>query len=194
MIKEIVKKVKIKMDEISPFADGILTSEELNPLDKYIEDSLPSAYRSLLLRSPIFPRTDIEVKGTIEDFIYKFEIQGIIKLVSFRLSSWKRPAKIISTNSQEYQMQMNPYTRGSATKPIVVQVGDTSFEAYTANSGDSAKAIAVMPINFETQEIPKVIEEAFYYEVAGIVYAMLEDKLAETMFAIANKLIGYESR
>lgn len=129
----IINYVKLKLDEISPEAEGLQFSleEDLNvsdPLNIMINALLPEATKRVLLICPIqylMPvksiATAVANTGSDTKIGYIPLPDNFVRFVSLKMADWKRSvSEAISTIDPQYKSQANIYTRGGTAKPVVV--------------------------------------------------------------------------
>jgi len=152
---EVVKAVKARLDEFSPFEEPeelvALAQSEVKPLDSIIENILAKAQDDVLMVVPL----DL-VENTIVDITS--EANGIstlgqtpvmgrlagdtnvgwlkmphnfLRLHTAKFDVWRRAVKeTVSSESDKYLEQRNPYTRGKTEKPVIC-TNDGYFEVYS---------------------------------------------------------------
>lgn len=125
----LINLVKTKIDEVSSSdcpinAVGI---EDNQPYDSLIESLLDESAREILLKAPFY-RLPIE-SGTPEIISdpndrtigYIKVPANFLKLVSFKMTEWKRPVTILSIKGDEIsKRQSNIHIRGGCAKPVGV--------------------------------------------------------------------------
>ena len=167
----IIDRVKIKMEEVTPFDEGLaVSSSEVKPFTSYIEENIQNSLDELLMICPIHLTSPINIplkKGTVDlltstkdgtRMIGQLDIPSdFIRLHTFKMSSWERPVhRPISIENPEYKYQFNRWGRGGNAKPIVAR-NSTKLEIYTYDDGATvATALYVARIdtedNFEMNE------------------------------------------
>ena len=190
---DIMRKVLIRMDEISPFNVGLITST-VNPIYGYIEDCMPAAWQSLINRLPsdCIPVIIKNTGASIHDDLSISFTCNFFRVVCFKMKSWKKEvADIINTDSPLWKEQHNKFTRGSVFKPVVVKLSDNEIKAFSAkdisDSLDYCKGVAPLMISDDI-DIPANLQDSYLFEIAGHVYTVMEQfKLAEAMFMMAEK-------
>ncbi len=195
---DLIDKVLVRMDEVSPFNLGLATlGERVNPIRGYVTDCIPTAWRSLVMRLPqsLLPVASRFTGVTINrDLSIDFSCD-FIRLCSFKMVSWSREVTdFIGIDSPKWREQLNRYTRGSVYKPVVVRMNGISYRAFSAKGiGDELdyiRGVGAIRVD-DTVDVPVDLEEPFFMEVAGCVFAILEQhKQAEVMFSLANQLAG----
>lgn len=193
---EIIDRVKVLMEEISPFDDGLqVLNSEVQPIQSYIEKSIPSALDELLLFCPLHYTTGVNLpsmtritSGTREIGIITVP-DDFIRIHTIKATKWERPVhRHISVENPEYTQQLNPYTRGGNAKPVVVK--NQKLELYTLETGDTIEtAKYVQRPDVEDIQLNQQLYEPLCYLIASKVYAIFNDKRAEYMIAQSKSLL-----
>jgi hypothetical protein len=148
-ISDLIRRVKIKMDELTPFGEGlsitdpstgasipvtsglVLLRPELyeKPIETYIKESIYDGYYALVAIAPYHITPVKSLTGTVvlnADRSGTFTLPSdFYKLKDFKLVEWERPVTVtIDENDPHYKDQFNIYTRGNISKPICVRNSD----------------------------------------------------------------------
>jgi hypothetical protein len=147
---DLISKVKIRMEELTPFDEGLVVSVDakaVKPLEQYIEELLDEAARDLLLTAPlhILVATDLTATVTVTDGVGVMVLpDDYLRLAYLQMNDWKRPVIVpISESHPDYILQLNAHTRGGFTKPVVVERHDESkkiLECYTVTNAEKKRA------------------------------------------------------
>ncbi len=71
--------------------------------------------------------------------------EGVVRLVEVRLNSWMRPARIVADpTAAEILRQLHPYTRATATRPVVFVSGREIRLYPGCSSTDSLRSLKVV--------------------------------------------------
>lgn len=156
----IIKKVKVKLEEFSNFENQsfVLGDDPLKkPLDSYIEETLDEATREVLMVVPLWllskQAKSILPRVRVIDDIYgrhgEIELPSdFVRLVNIKLNSWNREVNdglnLISHSHPRYKEQRNPATRGRLDKPVAV-LCNGKMELYGAAAGDEIEYFAYIP-------------------------------------------------
>lgn len=199
--QEIIDKIKACMDELTPINGGLLVSlenEEI-PVGQLIVNALDGAWRSFALSCPLhlLPyvfASDDEMNKSITNLVVVVDKPtNFIRLHSFTVSSWVRAVTKAHTSEEEiYAFQKNIYSRGTPTRPVVIEK-NTTLEGYTAAIVYDTVSMSYIPaITFvegdETTDYDEKWAYAFCYHVAGVVYDILGNEYAAIMYANRDKL------
>jgi hypothetical protein len=139
--EDVIKKVKVKLEEFSPFDEPkslvAIQDSNVKPINSYIEETLDTAYDDVLLLAPLHL-----IKENVSD-IYDEKIEVVkkvgylevpddfLRLHSVMFDKWKRMVnRVIYPNQAEYALQRNEYTRGGLAKPIIA-INNNKFEIYS---------------------------------------------------------------
>jgi len=134
----IINKVKTKLDELTPFNEGLVVTD-ISYTDltyQYIANVLDESVYDLLMISPvgILPLTDlIIIPGftNIDNVLHEFLPDDCIRVASVKLPVWNREVtKFITPESVNYSLQSNKWTRGSVSRPQVVLAGTSLVDKY----------------------------------------------------------------
>lgn len=150
---EYIKRVKVKLEEISPFDEPqsfIVAGNQTDPNDyadvstvkpiiSYIEESLDEATRDCLNNLPLsLLASDIDD----DKECFKIDEHGVghvdgfdehMRLVRVASLVWERDVTAFITSSDPlYLLQQNKYTRGKCCKPVVAYVPERQeLELYS---------------------------------------------------------------
>lgn len=139
---DIIKKVKVKLEELSPFDEPTdmlaIPNNDVKPIHSYIEDTLDKSFDDVLLSVPLHA-----IRETFTDYKPTFSVdsEGVglcavpddfLRVYTILFPEWRRAvnAHITPTNAAAYFLQRNKYTRGKFEKPIVA-INDGNFEIYS---------------------------------------------------------------
>jgi hypothetical protein len=188
-----ISQVKAKMDELTPFNEGLVISDGMNtnPVFSHIDGLVNECVYEVIISSPvhIFPTKNAVTAVadvTISDNVGKVVLPtDFAKMASVEFTEWERPVlTVITDQDPKYLLQKNKYTRAGASKPVVVlrTIDDKRIiECYTLISAEGAKVKYVAKLTIE--QMPEIILPALMWYVASKVYASMEDpKNSESAF------------
>jgi hypothetical protein len=141
--KDLIQKVKVKLEEFSPFdydKENMIALEngdddpsllEINPIYSYIEKSLDDSCNEVLKTIPLHlikPRvfddgaSTSEIKGTsYYKVIYNLP-EDYLRLHSVQIEDWVRPLMEVSSYEREDGVfSGNIYTMGKPSRPIAIE-------------------------------------------------------------------------
>lgn len=172
--QQIIDRVKIKMEEVTPFDEGLAVSlSDVKPFLSYIEENMQNSLDELLLICPIHLTTPVNIpqskSGTslFTTTLDNHRMVGslviptdFIRLHTFKMSSWERPVnRPISIENPEYKNQFNRWGRGGNAKPIVAK-NSTKLEIYTFDQGATIQT-ALYVARIDTQDNFDMNEKLF---------------------------------
>ena len=203
--EEIVRKVRVKLDEISVNESDMMGEDEDNKnLDSVIKSCIPEAYRLVnsLADTSLLEGVRIQASATIgSDLVGHVTLPAdFFRCISVRLSSWKSSAsEIVAEDSPKYRMQSNKWVCGSPEIPVAALVHTGSgreLELYKAASmTDTLKTLTYIPVledGGESVSISNAVVGSFIYFVAALTLATFREEIADDMFKIARSLIGLD--
>lgn len=239
-LSDLVKKVRVVMDKdmTSTALTGLGDVDTLSVND-IIKDSIPRAIRFILQSAPLYlidtstdgtaaakessttvnnvttTKANLTLSAQGDGYVGKFKLpDDFLRLVSVRMESWKRNARGITEDDEEYSQQLSVFAgiRGNASNPIaaVVQGSDGLYmELYSCTQKDTLqwfRYIAMPDIDTSNDgsdaskteadiSIPTKLVDAIIYLAASLAFESLgskeqSDELAKTALALAG--IGSE--
>jgi hypothetical protein len=155
MVREdVIKKVKVKLEEFSPFDEPkslVAIASNVKPINSYIEETLDSAYDDVLLLAPLHLIKDnvIDISSTsttIEKKVgYKDVPDDYLRVHSVMYDKWKRMVnRVIYPYQAEYALQRNEYTRGGLVKPVIA-INNNKFEIYSIKPSMKCECFKYIP-------------------------------------------------
>ena len=196
---EIIERVKVLLEEINPFDDGLqVLNSEVQPIQSYIEKSIKPGLEQLLLFCPLhlttptnLPAMTSVVSGT-RKIGYITIPEDFLRIHTIKINNWEKAVhRAISVENPEYALQQNPFTRGGSAKPVVAKA--EKLELYTLKEGDTVeKATYIQRPDIEDLNLNQKLFEPACYMIAAEVLAIFGSKQAEYMSAKANELIKSE--
>lgn len=209
-LQEYINKVKIKIDEVSPFnePDEFIVSnqdgsyKDVKPIIPYIKEELPNASKYCLGTLPTSKLSKDIVKAEYEAIISKGV--GVIesdsdrsfsqfRLVRVNAKEWERDAtSFITAEDAEYLLQQRIYTRGGLAKPVVAYVAEGDIlELYSFKEGSDKTTINIWGIDVakNIEDIKSDIEDFIVLKCAQLVLNIFGRAEAAVMQAeFDNKL------
>lgn len=150
MNREAIKEiVRIKMDELAP-EDQVAS----HPISKHIEQEMDEAALFILEGAPLhlLDYTAIEYSGNAvfdsDGKVYYIKVPAdFLRLAHFKFADWERPVhSFVAQESNEYSLQLNPYTQAGKSKPVVAQV-------FAKPPGESTFGKWLMCAKVETEDL-----------------------------------------
>lgn len=201
--EQIIKAVKVKMEEITPFDDGLMVlNAEVKPIESYISEVFQNSIDKLLMICPLslttetsLPSTGLTSTTNNGKSIGKLSIpDDFIRLHTFKMAGWERPVhRCISTENPKYSEQLNPWTRGGNSKPVIVNKG--YLEIYTYNTGDTVQtSLYIKRVDIDAPDISihdKLINPLCSL-IAADVYAIFGSQQSEVMMKEVDSLLKIE--
>lgn len=205
-IDTIVKKVRVKIDEIAANESEMMdTSSDNVNLDTVIKSCIAEAYKMVSMLADI---SMVEGKdGSSSTLTIGADLVGkvslptdFIRLVGVRLSSWiSAKSAAIPEDSPEYRMQSNKWVCGSPNRPVVALVNGKNgrvlelYKAgYTTDTLASFTYIASISDDATSVQISEQLADAFIYFIAGLTMATFREDVANDFFKIGRNLLGME--
>lgn len=177
-----IAQVKLKMDELTPFNEGLFISDgsNTNPIYNHIDNLIDESVYEIILQgaSHLFPSKlasgEISIVNNIGIIVMPIDF---IKIQSIESPEWERPVtRTITDSDPVYLQQKNKYTRAGSAKPIVALRGDNGtrfLEIYTIKSTTGAKVKYIGKLTID--QIPETVIPALAWYTASKVYATMED-------------------
>ncbi len=135
--KAIIKQVKVRLDELTPFDESAITAVALiKPIETYIDNLLDESTIDILKIAPLHLLNSVSFtadanSGIIENNGVGYVIcpKDYVRLAHFKMRGWQRAVNDpITEDDPQYQLQYNKHTRGGKAKPVVC-------ERYDAEKG-----------------------------------------------------------
>lgn len=209
-ISALKKEVRVVMDH--NMIDSQLTGlSEVNTLslDEIIESAIPRAARLIEENAPIHLLDGALPLGTIISMKEKGTVfigdmllpTDFMRIVSFQMSDWVRPARIISEKDSVYLQQSSDFAgiMGNVHRPIaaVVQgVDGLHLEIYSCKSSDATQKKGLylaLPIVSNTGKITlcsKLHDAIVYYAAAIVEESLSNAEQSKVLKATALELAG----
>lgn len=161
--EDVIKKVKVKLEEFSPFDEPkslvAIADSNVKPINSYIEETLDTAYDDVLLLAPLHL-----VKENVSD-IYDEKIDVVkkvgylevpddyLRLHSVMFDKWERMVnRVIYPDQAEYALQRNEYTRGGFAKPVIA-INNNKFEIYSIRPTMKCECFKYIPQTIEGKSV-----------------------------------------
>ena len=201
--EELIHKIKVKMEELSPFGyeqlDAYQLANEMNednmikPINSYVEECLVEGCNETLMLIPpqlIKPISYIgngvliteEGDGVLSPVSFDMG-EDFLKLHSLRMSDWKTDIyETISKIDMRYKLQSNIWTMGKPTRPVVVidSISNNDIKprliAYSSSNANYKTFNYIKKITEETTDFDDDLTEFFSLYIAGKVYDIMSMK------------------
>lgn len=176
---DIIKKVKVKLEEFSNFENQsyVLPADDMmKPIDSYIDETIDEATKEVLLILPLWFVSSMGIDGAApitivaDGYGTHAEMnlpQDFLRLVAVKLESWRREVNdglnLISHTHPRYKEQQNPATRGRTDKPVGVLAGQ-KIELYSTTE---ANEVLEYFIYIPAMKAERVEDKAVDYIVLG---------------------------
>lgn len=179
---EFIRQVKKKMDELTPFDEGLIISDGMNtnPVFEHIDGVVDECVHEVVLQAPVHLLIaksfsgDITIANEIANAIMP---DDFVKIASVEFPEWERPVfKAISDLDPLYTQQKNKYTRGGSAKPVVVVRTENNkrfIECYTVSSAENAKIRYIG--THAIDQVPDKLLPALEWYVASKVFASMDE-------------------
>lgn len=202
--QEIIKKVRVIMNEAGEEVKLSLLSEDTVNLDEYIKSSIPDAVNIVIANSPVRcvnkKQSAQKAVSTGSGSGYVILPDDFITLIAFKLNGWKRMVSVLyPITSEEYKVQCNEYTRSGVNKPMCFlnynSSGQKILEYYS--SGITSPIIDTFVYEGEYRSDEGIslsandpLAQSICYMCASLVYSIFEnEKTAKEMQTISLNLI-----
>lgn len=179
----IVDKVKVIMDELTPFDTGLVVSSGVdyeNTVEKYIDELLNQSATQLLKEYPMhrLQKTNIAQGDITIAADGKTTITlpaNYLRLAYAVLSGWQRAVtETMTENHPQYPLQANPYTRGKMAKPVVIEnIHESTLETY-AKPTDGDKGTVRVIIDRLPEELSDHLIDPLTWLCASKVFQVYE--------------------
>lgn len=194
---EVIAKVKVKLEELSPFSEPssllAVPNNEVKPIHSYINDTLDKAYDDILLVCPLYMILSTYKEGGAKATVDSERVGHValpddfLRLHTIHVVGWRRDInQAISEQSPLYKLQRNKYTRGKTEKPVVVvrHIGGPSSEnkrelelysVMTEDENNIDKFYYIPKTAANTQTFEDSLTELLVMQCACKVAAMFEE-------------------
>ena len=188
-IKEsIVARASRCIDEVYPSPNDI--NAPFLPIEQFIDEAANWVIRVVPVRA-LGKGTKATVSGSngVADMPESF-----CRLISFTCKSWHRPVIVpIYDTDAVYLQQANPYTRGTAHRPVVaICEGETKIEFYPAIDASATMLYFKFDPkkNSDWENIPEILVPVIAWKTAEVVLTSISSiASAQACQAKVNELI-----
>lgn len=195
----IIKKVQLKLDEITPYDSGEIVN------DSFIDELLDDSAKTLQLKLPGYlsapVNMDIESgtdNGDGSGFIQLPD--DYIRLVTFKMTEWLIAVTVpITEDNPKYNLQKNPYLRGKPNKPVLVirNIFDSTskkiLEYYSVLSNHTIER-AMYIQSMVAELFPDELIDTLAYQTASDAYLIMEQPdMAKLAMAKVDEYIQLNS-
>lgn len=188
-MNDLVKRVKTNMEELLDVREVDVIMSVGIDIEEYIQAKIPEAILAVWSTEPVWslplsecqstlvpePRPDGSGRVILPDDVWQ--------MVYFCMEGWKRPVtEFIDISSPKYELQLNPYTRGSVSSPVCVlsnEGGQKYIDYYSlprnekAHRVSSARYVAYPNKETSTYELLPHLIPAVCYTCAAMVYEII---------------------
>ena len=197
---EIVHRVKMCMEELTPDAAGFLEQEEGVLIDNYIEGVIEPQLRVLFMTAPVALLPVAEVSSLYTPMA-RADGSGRIRLnddvmrpILLQMAGWKVPVtRFIDEKHPLYELQFSRYTRGGVAKPVAVYTHDGqgvhvvdyySLPATDTHHIESLQCVLAPEHNATSYNLEPLLIDALCYRCAAAVYGIMGNKpMADVMLS-----------
>ncbi len=183
--KDVVKLVKVMLEELSPFDEPAamlaVPNNDVKPVESYIQSTLDKSFDDILLFMPLYviQKTFTDYASvspsptiTLKDGVGYCPVPAdFLRLYAFTFSEWSRTVTthITPENANAYALQRNKYTRGKFEKPVVA-INNGKFEFYSLKAVPTAGT-------FTMKYIPKTEKNKGAFEKGLVDYLVLQNAI-----------------
>ena len=188
LVDELVKEVRVTLDENQVESEYLQSSTENMELNEIIRSKMPDAVRGIvemcpvsLLNADALTLADDDLTTNKDGSGYVVLPNDFLRLVSFKLASWNRAVtSVADEGSPTGLMQRNAFTRGTPMKPVCVLShkadGRRVLEYFTASGGNDTveRALYVPNPSIVTEDgnekisIPHLLRASIVNYCAGL--------------------------
>lgn len=199
---DIVKDVRICMDEENTNASDLLNGTDSKEMDNLIESKLPEAYRAVHMAAAehLLEPTVEEKNITAIDGVSSVDIprQDALRLLSVRVDGWSRGVSdFVKESDRAYAELHNPITTGQPYNPKVAIVdkdaSNYTLELYGVKDAVSKVRIASVgdyqPTTDNKVSIATKVYRAMVYYAAGLTYQSYKDAHGDVLINQAMQMI-----
>ena len=177
---EIIDRVKSILDEQTPFDSGLLIDTVEKPINVLISACLYPAWREVVMAAPLqlLPVSTLVGSEGVSSLSTPIDY---IRFVSMSSDAWANSVNVYyEPTSREAEKQRYTHLAATASKPIVVSDAG-SFKGFPVMTGTKKLTMRyVASVVFDEDSASDIMTEyigdAFCYNVAALVYAILGQK------------------
>lgn len=199
------------IDELTNDSEFVYSSSDEENLETIIIDKIPYALIYVIENAPeekldssMVIKLELpagEPAGTVAGGMVSVLLpDGVLRLMSARLTSWSLSPLPVSEHSQEYLMQQDQYAKGSWDRPVsAVRYKGTSryLELYSARDAYDLPEVSYIakPTVGDTSDpetdvdVPTRLEAAFIYQIAALTMVAFREEVAKQLFGIAQNYL-----
>lgn len=201
-VSDIIKDVRIALDENEQLTALILADSDSLSLENIISQKILHAIRTVSLTSPVSMLSDAPAfsSGTItwkEPGCGSIPLpDNFLRLVAFKMNDWSKVVtEVIYETDAAYSEQKSKYSgvRGNTIKPVcaIIQTDtEQSLEFYSCDSNNAAvaiyKYIPLPSVINDKVEICQRIYNAVIYYTAALTASTYGNSTAETLFKLSS--------
>ena len=187
---EYIDRVKVKLDEFSPFeepssfiaADGDADYDRVKPVIEYIDKELDNATNYCLRVLPLrvlssdanIETEQLTINNGVGIVTASYSNKRLCRVI---VADWKRDVTHFYTSEDvEYLLQQNEYTRSGIAKPSVFYVPELDcLELYSFPSTSTTNSVDIWSIDLNTkpESVASYIADFIIIKCAQLVYSIL---------------------
>lgn len=208
-VSDLVKEVKVLLDRNQESA-GLLTPDDTDTLSQaeLIESKIVDAARIIEEEAPYYLVAGKNILNLVaptftkigDTYIGRIALPtDFMRLLTIQMDDWDRPAKIISSEDEEYHLQFCKYSgvRGNPHKPVAALVqsssGDLELELFASKSLKAklkyGTYIPIPSISNGSIMICEKLKDAIVYMAGYLTCISLDDTdTASKFIGVARKL------
>lgn len=195
---EIVKDVRLCMDESAENVSELIGSTDNEELDKIIESKLAEAYRWVNVSADdllLEPENKTESVITDNKGVARLNVPyTILRVLGIKLPSWSRyVSTYIRATDKAYAELSNPITTGTKDNPkvAILNNGDGygyTFELYGGSGTETATYLYIDDWKDDNNDISDKVYDAMVTYCAGLTFKTFKDAHGDVLMnqAIAN--------
>lgn len=175
MLSEMMRRVRMLLDEDLQESSFLKTSTESLSLDDMIRARLTDAMQEVLLSAPLEQSDGLVLVSGCEDGVLQKEdcLDGsglvrlpddFLRLVSFKMDGWRRPVRAMADLSSDLAArQGNRVLRGNPERPVAAydhdRHGNKALHWYSLPAGTQEKRVEL----FEYVPVPRIEKDVDEY-------------------------------
>lgn len=180
-IDDLVKEVRITLDENAEQSSYLNESVENQDLDAIIRAKLPEAARDVIDTAEVelLEPVAMQTTATANEWGGVLTVpEDYLRFVSLKMKGWVRAVTALAAEGSDIElMQHNPYTRGTKSKPVcILRTNESGVKVieYYGVSAEVEKALYVPMPKVVTEEgvdvlpIPVLLKQTIVKRAAGL--------------------------
>lgn len=205
--EEIVRDVRICMDEAASNESEFLSTTDQEELDVLIASKMSDAYKVIhLSASPQLLTSKIEEMTSASDNMGVVRVdvpKTVLRVLGVTINGWSRyVSEFILWTDRAYAELKNPITTGTMDNPKVAilekDADNYTLELYSSDKDEATVVLYTIPewgynVSSEDEtekfEISEKVYSAIVYYIAGLVYKTYKDVHGDVMMGQALQMI-----